>query len=120
MHETCACRFPPETLEPDYPWHPHKPGIVWWAMDYMCATFDTVMSQQLDRFSGNLTPSDIMRDVFPIVNTGAGRAWRLCVHLRGHRAPSRIRTLHAWPAAPCMGTCTAAAAADADTAAMHN
>ena len=85
MHRRLFHRFPPETLQPDYPWHPHKPGIVWWAMDYMCATFDTVMSAQLDRFSGNLTPADIMRDVFPIVNTGAPR-----------RARDQRAALHAW------------------------
>lgn len=70
---SAAVVYTPTTLQPDYAWHPRKAGIVWWAMDYMCPTFDVVMSAQLDKFAGSLVPSDIVHSVFPIVNTGESR-----------------------------------------------
>jgi isopenicillin-N N-acyltransferase-like protein len=37
-------------------WHPRIPGIVYWGMDWECPSYNYVLSQQLLKYYGQLTP----------------------------------------------------------------
>ncbi len=51
-------------------WHPKFDGIVYWAMDWDCPTFDTVMAAQLTKYYGNITAENTIYGITPIVQTG--------------------------------------------------
>jgi hypothetical protein len=60
----------PTTLEPRAEWHPPIADMVWWAMDWNCPTFDSVMGRLLSVHHGSLDGTTIVRKIFPVVNTG--------------------------------------------------
>jgi isopenicillin-N N-acyltransferase-like protein len=37
-------------------WHPRIPGLVYWGMDWDCPAYNTVLSQQLLKYYGQITP----------------------------------------------------------------
>lgn len=51
-------------------WHPRINDTLYWAMDWNCPTFDTVMADQLQRSHGDITAAKLIRRILPIVNTG--------------------------------------------------
>jgi hypothetical protein len=57
-------------LIPVAPWHPKIENVVYYGMDWMCPGYDTVMAAQLNKYKGNLTAENAIRDVMPVVSTG--------------------------------------------------
>jgi len=37
-------------------WHPRMSGLVYWGMDWVCPAYNLVLSQQLQKFYGKITP----------------------------------------------------------------
>jgi len=37
-------------------WHPKIPGIVYWGMDWDCPSYNLILSQQMEKYYGEITP----------------------------------------------------------------
>jgi len=37
-------------------WHPRIPGVVYWGMDWDCPTYNLILSEQIKKFYGQITP----------------------------------------------------------------
>jgi hypothetical protein len=61
---------PSQMLPRNSSWHPEIPGTLYWAMDFLCPTFDTVMAAQLQAAYGRLTPELVIQNVTSKVQTG--------------------------------------------------
>jgi len=57
-------------LIPVATWHPKIENVVYYGMDWICPGYDTVMAAQLNKFKGNFTAEDAIRDVMAVVQTG--------------------------------------------------
>lgn len=51
-------------------WHPRIPNMVYYGMDWLCPSYNSVLAAQLTNHSGALTPELIVSNVLPIVQTG--------------------------------------------------
>eukprot|EP00948_MAST-09A_sp_MAST-9A-sp1_P004194 g4194.t1 len=51
-------------------WHAKIPSMVYYGMDWLCPNFSRVLHRQLSSLHGKLSPSNTIRDVVPIVQTG--------------------------------------------------
>jgi len=46
-----------ENMRPDNnTWHPKFPGVVYWGMDWDCPSFNYVLSGQIQKYYGKITP----------------------------------------------------------------
>jgi hypothetical protein len=51
-------------------WHPRIKDTTWWAMDWLCPNYGSVMARQMEKFHGNITAENTIRYITPIVQTG--------------------------------------------------
>ena len=66
-----AAVYDDQTLLPvNDTWHPRIDGVVYNMMDYLCPTFDAVGAGLLQKMHGRLTAEGLVRDFFPIVQSG--------------------------------------------------
>ena len=60
-----------DNLEPyNETWHPRIKDIVYWGMDWNCPNYDIVLSQQLQKYYGNINYNNTLRNIVPITSTG--------------------------------------------------
>lgn len=59
------------TLKPEGDWHPKIKNVVYHGMDWLCPSFNEVLSKQISKLYGNLTAENAIRDVTSIVQTGS-------------------------------------------------
>jgi isopenicillin-N N-acyltransferase like protein len=63
--------FDDKNMKPDNDtWHPKIEDVVYWAMDWLCPNFNSVMARQLLKHHGNITAETTIQDITPIVQTG--------------------------------------------------
>jgi hypothetical protein len=51
-------------------WHPRIKDIVYYGMDWVCPGYNKVLSEQIQKFYGNITAENTISDILPIVQTG--------------------------------------------------
>jgi isopenicillin-N N-acyltransferase-like protein len=51
-------------------WHPRIPNVVYWAMDWLCPGYSTLMSRQLQKYHGKLSPAVGIQYVSPYEGSG--------------------------------------------------
>ena len=51
-------------------WHPRIPGVVYWAMDWLCPSFNGALGRVLSASHGNVTARGVALGAFPVVSTG--------------------------------------------------
>jgi len=51
-------------------WHPVINNVVYWGMDWLCPGYSSVLSQQLNKYHGNITAENTMRYITAITQTG--------------------------------------------------
>jgi len=51
-------------------WHPKIPGVVYWGMDWICPADNLILSQQLKKYHGKLTPENAIRYTTSIEQSG--------------------------------------------------
>lgn len=61
---------PTNLLPANDTWHPKIEDIVYWGMDWTCPNDNYMLSQQLRRFHGKLTPEITISDITSYVTTG--------------------------------------------------
>jgi len=62
--------FDDTNMQPVADWHPRMEGLVYYAMDWLCPSYNKVMNAQLNKYYGKLTVEDAIRDIMPIVQSG--------------------------------------------------
>jgi len=63
--------FNDKNLEPNNAtWHPRIPNIVYWGMDWICPGYNTLISQQLKKYRGQLTAEVAIRYVTAVEQSG--------------------------------------------------
>jgi hypothetical protein len=61
----------PTTLRPvNDTWHPQIPDVTYWGMDWLCPGYNLVLSEQLQKYHGVLTPENTISHVIPLTETG--------------------------------------------------
>lgn len=51
-------------------WHPKVKDVVYWGMDWICPNDNKMLSTQLTKFHGSLTPEVTISDIVSYVGTG--------------------------------------------------
>jgi len=51
-------------------WHPKVPDVVYWGMDWDCPSFNYVLSGQIKKYYGQITPELAIRELTPIEKSG--------------------------------------------------
>ncbi|XP_077988524.1 protein dcd1A-like [Glandiceps talaboti] len=51
-------------------WHPRIDGAVYWSMGWQHQNYDTVFSRQLNKYHGNITAENAIRDIVSIIQSG--------------------------------------------------
>lgn len=62
--------FDDRNLMPNATWHPKIPGIVYWGMDWLCPGYNTLLSDQLQKYHGSLTAELAIRYVTAFEQSG--------------------------------------------------
>eukprot|EP00118_Oscarella_pearsei_P028851 m.3100 g.3100 ORF g.3100 m.3100 type:complete len:442 (+) comp9050_c0_seq2:79-1404(+) len=62
--------FTDTNLEPEADWHPRISNVVYWGMDWLCPGYSQVLSQQLQKFHGNISADVTVHEILPVVQTG--------------------------------------------------
>jgi hypothetical protein len=62
--------FDDANLQPLEDWHPRIPNIVYWGMDWLCPTDNTVLSHQLLSDYGKLTPEVAIKNIVSVEESG--------------------------------------------------
>jgi len=57
-------------LIPVAAWHPPIENVVYYGMDWICPGYATVLAAQLNKYKGNFTAADAIRDVMSVTQTG--------------------------------------------------
>eukprot|EP01100_Stratorugosa_tubuloviscum_P007887 TRINITY_DN3252_c0_g1_i1.p1 TRINITY_DN3252_c0_g1~~TRINITY_DN3252_c0_g1_i1.p1 ORF type:complete len:453 (+),score=217.01 TRINITY_DN3252_c0_g1_i1:97-1455(+) len=52
-------------------WHPRIPNVVYWGMDWLCPSYNYVLSQQILKYYGKLTPEIGIRYLSPVEKSGS-------------------------------------------------
>jgi len=51
-------------------WHPRMSGLVYWGMDWVCPSYNLVLSQQLKKYYGKLTPEIAIKYTTSVEKSG--------------------------------------------------
>jgi len=51
-------------------WHPRIPGVVYWGMDWVCPAYNLVLSQQIKKYYGKLTPELAIQYITSVEKSG--------------------------------------------------
>eukprot|EP00026_Physarum_polycephalum_P008362 Phypoly_transcript_08444.p1 GENE.Phypoly_transcript_08444~~Phypoly_transcript_08444.p1 ORF type:complete len:437 (+),score=72.28 Phypoly_transcript_08444:68-1378(+) len=51
-------------------WHPQMENVVYWGMDWLCPGYSSVLSAQLQKYHGNITPQTTIQYITAITQTG--------------------------------------------------
>ncbi|XP_077989372.1 protein dcd1A-like [Glandiceps talaboti] len=57
-------------MRPDADWHPKIENVVYWGMDWIHPDYSSVLGRQLQKYHGNITAENTIRDIVSIVQTG--------------------------------------------------
>jgi hypothetical protein len=68
-HDVCIA-MDDSNMKPVADWHPNIQNAVYHGMDWNCPSFNTVLARQLNKYWGNLTAEDAVRDIMSITQTG--------------------------------------------------
>jgi len=61
----------PENMRPDNSsWHPKFDDVVYWGMDWDCPSYNYVLSTQIGKFYGNITPELAIEQFMAVTQTG--------------------------------------------------
>ncbi|XP_070541871.1 protein dcd1A-like [Ptychodera flava] len=59
-----------KNMLPQGDWHPRIDGAVYWSMGWQHKSFDTVFARQLQKYHGNITAANTIRDLVSIIQSG--------------------------------------------------
>nr|XP_006823776.1 PREDICTED: protein dcd1A-like [Saccoglossus kowalevskii] len=62
--------FDDMNIRPEAAWHPKIRHVVYWGMDWIDPDYSSVLGRQLQKYHGNITAENTIRDVVSIVQTG--------------------------------------------------
>jgi len=62
--------FDDKNLQPAADWHPRIPDVVYWGMDWLCPAYNTVLSEQITKYYGQITPEIAIRYLTAIEMSG--------------------------------------------------
>jgi len=63
--------FDDENLQPyNETWHPRIPDVVYWGMDWICPFFNSLLSQQVNKYYGKITPALAIANISSIEESG--------------------------------------------------
>jgi len=62
--------FDDRNLRPNATWHPKIENVVYWGMDWLCPAYDTVLSNLLLKYHGQLTPEIAIQYVSSVEQSG--------------------------------------------------
>jgi len=62
--------FDDENMQPTASWHPLIENVVYWGMDWLCPTFNTVLSGQIQKYHGNITPQTVISYISAVEESG--------------------------------------------------
>ncbi|XP_070541872.1 protein dcd1A-like [Ptychodera flava] len=57
-------------MRPVAEWHPKIENVVYWGMDWLDPGYSSVLGRQLQKYHGNITAENTIRDIVSIVQTG--------------------------------------------------
>ncbi|XP_064597836.1 protein dcd1A-like [Liolophura sinensis] len=57
-------------LQPLQDWHPRIEDTVYWGMDWICPGYNQVLSEQIKKYYGSITPENVIQNIVSIVQTG--------------------------------------------------
>jgi len=63
-------QFDDMDLMPNETWHPRIPGVVYWGMDWMCPGYNKLISEQILKYHGEITPEIALRYISPVEKSG--------------------------------------------------
>jgi len=66
--------FDDQNMMPLADWHPRMDSIVYWGMDWICPSFNLVLSQQLQKQYGMLNPMSGIKYVASVEQSGSNHA----------------------------------------------
>jgi hypothetical protein len=62
--------FDDTNLQPLYNWHPRINNTVYWGMDWLCPSDNTVLSAQIEKFHGQITPEIAIKNFASVEQSG--------------------------------------------------
>ncbi|KAL5014130.1 hypothetical protein ScPMuIL_008400 [Solemya velum] len=62
--------FDDQNLQPKADWHPRINNVVYWGMDWLCKSYSAVFARQLQKYHGNITADNVIRDMVSIIQSG--------------------------------------------------
>jgi len=62
--------FDDTNLQPNQTWHPRIPNVVYWGMDWDCPGYNTLLSNQIIKYHGQVTPEIAIRYLSPVEKSG--------------------------------------------------
>ncbi|XP_077988523.1 protein dcd1A-like [Glandiceps talaboti] len=57
-------------MRPEADWHPKIENVVYWGMDWIDPDYSSVLGRQIQKYHGNITAENTIRDIVSIVQTG--------------------------------------------------
>ncbi|XP_077988522.1 protein dcd1A-like [Glandiceps talaboti] len=57
-------------MRPDADWHPKIENVVYWGMDWLDPDYSSVLARQIQKYHGNITAENTIRDMVSIAQTG--------------------------------------------------
>eukprot|EP01091_Cochliopodium_minus_P017099 TRINITY_DN6604_c0_g1_i1.p1 TRINITY_DN6604_c0_g1~~TRINITY_DN6604_c0_g1_i1.p1 ORF type:complete len:278 (+),score=55.58 TRINITY_DN6604_c0_g1_i1:45-878(+) len=63
--------FDDQNMEPNEVWHPRIPQVVYWGMDWLCPGYDIVLSGQINKYHGNLSPMQGIQNISSVELSGS-------------------------------------------------
>jgi len=51
-------------------WHPRIPGVVYWGMDWVCPSYNQVLSEQIKKYYGKITPEIAIKYISAVEQSG--------------------------------------------------
>jgi len=62
--------FDDQNMMPNATWHPRIDSVVYWGMDWICPTYNTVLSGQIEKYHGKITPEIAIQYITAVEMSG--------------------------------------------------
>eukprot|EP01091_Cochliopodium_minus_P006819 TRINITY_DN16797_c0_g1_i1.p1 TRINITY_DN16797_c0_g1~~TRINITY_DN16797_c0_g1_i1.p1 ORF type:complete len:455 (-),score=96.14 TRINITY_DN16797_c0_g1_i1:41-1366(-) len=66
--------FDDQNMEPHTSYHPRISNVVYWGMDWLCPAYDIVLSDQINKYYGKLTPQVGIQYLTAVEKSGSNHA----------------------------------------------
>jgi len=62
--------FDDQNLMPNTTWHPRMNNVVYWGMDWICPSYNTILHNQLQKYYGALSPETAIKYITAVEKSG--------------------------------------------------